>query len=72
MTITDDTQKISIVGQIKNGFWLEGLFIVPGEGLAYYRDNEGTWRYISLEERDDSEVVEEVGNRALAAVKESL
>ena len=54
MTITDDTQKISIVGQIKNGFWLEGLFIVLGEGLAYYRDNEGTWRYmpfpVTLEE----------------------
>lgn len=39
---------MNIVGQTKEGFWCIGFFIVPVENRAYYRDNEGTWRYLPL------------------------
>jgi len=39
--------KLKICGVIKEGFWYEGVFIVPNEDALYYRDNEGEWRVIN-------------------------
>jgi len=40
--------RIEIEGQIKEGFWLIGFFIVHSEKRAYYKDDKGIWRFLPL------------------------
>lgn len=40
--------EVGITGQTLKGYWATGLFIVPSEKRAYYKDDKGEWRYFSF------------------------